>query len=293
MLPILREVKNFGGNIRHFRIYRDPPPEFVPPESRSSVRVFIDLTIEADSARASHQILNALQTIPDADVRQPWWMSALSVTLNVELPNVSGQFYGIRQTIWNLDPRIRVTEGYMAVMSDGRVRVPITMTLPRNVKLQDVALALARASLKHELTGPVPSKLDEGTVERVLQKEMRGIPYYLFFGPDDFIGTGTQIPGWDSEALAIPIQIAKYHHAGQKRKGKADYFAHLLQALAVYINRWGGRDPEVIPLLITHDTPEDSRSIIPMRAISIYLRKSGGRNSRIKSLSATWKEEGC
>ncbi len=62
----------------------------------------------------------------------------------------------------------------------------------------------------------------------------------------------------DYERVQFAYFLSKFGHANQTRDDGARYFDHPKGAAWIYVHELGGRDPEIIILLLLHDMPEDS-----------------------------------
>lgn len=77
--------------------------------------------------------------------------------------------------------------------------------------------------------------------------------YELFFAPLQVVLNPT-----DYERVQFAYFISKFGHSMQVRDDGKRYFDHPKGAAWIYIHELGGRDPEIIILLLLHDMPEDS-----------------------------------
>lgn len=98
--------------------------------------------------------------------------------------------------------------------------------------------------------------------------------YELFFAPLQIDLNPTEL-----ERVQFAYIASKYGHRGQVRDDGTRYFDHPKGAAWIYINELGGRDPQVIILLLLHDMSEDAYLLSPYRIglnfgrdIAIYMR---------------------
>ncbi|HCP08831.1 MAG TPA: hypothetical protein DIT25_03485 [Candidatus Moranbacteria bacterium] len=79
--------------------------------------------------------------------------------------------------------------------------------------------------------------------------------YELFF---DLLAIKCDFDPNTLESIQFAYVLSKYGHGNQIREGGGRYFEHPKSAAWIYVDELGGRDPEIIKLLLLHDVPEDS-----------------------------------
>lgn len=77
--------------------------------------------------------------------------------------------------------------------------------------------------------------------------------YELFFAP-----LVVSLDPKKVEGISFAYFSSKYGHAGQVREGGGRYFDHPKGAAWIYIDEFGGRDPETIIDILLHDMSEDA-----------------------------------
>ncbi len=84
--------------------------------------------------------------------------------------------------------------------------------------------------------------------------------YELFFAPLE-VGFDPQT----YERVQFAYFASKYGHKDQVRDDGTRYFDHPKAAAWIYINEFGGRDPELIINILLHDLSEDAYLLSPYR----------------------------
>lgn len=91
--------------------------------------------------------------------------------------------------------------------------------------------------------------------------------YELFFAPLEVEFDPTEL-----ERVQFAYTVSKHAHASQVRDDGSRYFDHPKATSWIYIDELGGRDPELIIILLLHDISEDSYLLTPYR-ISLNFGK--------------------
>ncbi len=89
---------------------------------------------------------------------------------------------------------------------------------------------------------------------------LRPPPYELFFAPLQVVLTPN-----DFERVRFAYIASKYGHSGQVRDDGTRYFDHPKATAWIYIDEFGGRDPELIINMLAHDLQEDTYLLSPYR----------------------------
>jgi (p)ppGpp synthase/HD superfamily hydrolase len=84
--------------------------------------------------------------------------------------------------------------------------------------------------------------------------------YERFFAPLEVVLDPNQF-----ERVRAAYIFSKHGHAGQTRDDGSRYFDHPKSAAWIYIDEFGGRDPEQIIDILLHDLSEDTYLLSPYR----------------------------
>lgn len=89
----------------------------------------------------------------------------------------------------------------------------------------------------------------------------------------------------EMEQVGFAYYASKYGHRPQERDDGSRYFDHPKRAAWIYINELGGRDPDVIIILLLHDILEDSYLLSSYRINVNFAEKNAIRVRALTKMS--------